>query len=214
MKYHERRNLASSSDNAEVLDRMSYDVDPEIREAVASNRDCPIDTLVRLMRDTDSCVRLAASQNPKGSTDEFLDIVMSDPDQWIRKEFVETTRSPTILTAMAKDVCCRVRSRVAGNRNTPTEVLRELLAEGEDMILSALSRNANITSDLLDAIVEHPDVNGYHISFIAKHPNTSNGTLLKMASRSMSGDSHYVTIEAIQEAIDQRGGLLMLLGDG
>lgn len=214
MKYHERREIASGSNDADVLDRMSHDVDPEIREAVARNPYCSTDTRTRLMRDTDSCVRSTAFQYAKKPHAVFLDIVVSDPDQYVRKEFAEITTSPAVLTALAKDVCCRVRSRVAGNRNTPTEVLADLLAEGENMILCALGGNTNMTSDLLDAVIEHPDALSYHIWQIAKHPNTSNATLLKMASRYMTGSkgNNSSTSEAIEEAIDRRGGLLVLLG--
>jgi WD40 repeat protein len=113
----------------EILSELANDRDPDVRRAVAGNRNTPISILDRLANDEDLDVRRAIAGN-RSTPPEILEILARDMAYAVRIALAGNPNTPIwILKQLAKDANDDVRRAVADNPNTPVEIPEELETE-------------------------------------------------------------------------------------
>lgn len=111
----------------DVIARSVTDQDVWVRQHAASNQNLTAVERSTLASDPSDKVRRAVAGTPgAASITAFVD----DPDGFVRTSYAKNAAlSPDVLTRLASDEFPAVRATVAQHPNTPTEVLRMLMAQ-------------------------------------------------------------------------------------
>lgn len=112
-----RLTIATATKCVEVLEHLSCDGSPDVREAVADNVRTPTATLDSLSGDFIAAVRMAVAGNPNVSTEN--------------------------LQRLSKDEVNYVRWGVAHNEKTSTEVLELLIKDADSYVGDEAKKNPN-----------------------------------------------------------------------
>lgn len=122
------RNLPA---NLELMERITKDSSPLVREALAANRNIPFAIVKTLAVDPSMDVRMRICLNPMVPT-SLIDGITDrkralNPRRW--REVASEIETPACtLAQLALDVDVWTRLAVAKNEHTPTEVKQDVLA--------------------------------------------------------------------------------------
>jgi hypothetical protein len=135
-----------------VLDVLSKDVHPYVREAAAESSL----RMVEGNRATPALVQETSSKNRIPM--EVLEALSKDPQEDIRLKVAGNTSTPaTLLEVLSKDSSVWVREAVASNVVTPVPVLEALGRDTELQVRMSVVRNSAIPAQLLDGLSKDSD---------------------------------------------------------
>lgn len=171
------RSLDIASDfktDPELLDKLSGDLDAEVRIAVAMNSATPSTTVRRLSKDMLPEVRRAVAKS-EAPADVFTALA-EDPDASVRLAVASNPRCPSdVLEILVNDdqkvfnphgEHSSIREAVAGNPSTTPETLTQLAQEGSCVDLVARNPStpehvvAALTNDPMEASTKSPTQSG------------------------------------------------------
>ena len=113
----------------------------------------------------------------------MLTELAKDNDCDVRSNAAGNPATPAdVLTELAKDSDCDVRSNAAGNPNTPADVLTELAKDSDWHVRSNAAGNPNTPADVLTELAKDSD---WHVRIsVAGNPNTPVDVLTELAKDS------------------------------
>jgi len=135
MRFEQRKNLAVTSKDPAILEKLSKDSDVDIRLYVARNVDTPV---------------------------QVLQVMTDDPEEAVRHGVaLNGVSTPEILSKLSTDVSPYVRQKIAGHLNTPVNILMNLAKDTDDGVRQAIiSRDESaIPSQVLRILVNDADPN-------------------------------------------------------
>lgn len=145
MSVEESDDLAASTDDPVVLNRLHDEFAASTRAAVGGNRRTPAATLTLMAEDDDLDVRCAVAVNP-ATPPEVADKLMDDDEAFVRAETaLRGDRTAEQLSCLAWDTDGFVRSMAATNRKTPIA----------DLVRIASSANGATTNEAEDIDRRH-----------------------------------------------------------
>ena len=114
-----RLTIASAARALEVLEVLSRDESPAVREAVADNVRVSSDILGALSIDSVSAVRMAVAEN-QNVTEEDLESLSKDAVNFVRWGVAHNEKTPTyVLEPLVKDLDSYVSDEAKRNPNAP-----------------------------------------------------------------------------------------------
>ena len=180
-----RKAVASGRNTtAEILDRLSRDRSYKVREAVAENPNTPLATLDALMSDKDRMVRVSAVANPNAVP--LYGKYYNSPNAEVVIYIASSNLTPVDVLQKAAEVCPEA---VAGNRNAPSSLLRELYEQSyrdpsnHKILLENIAYNLNTPPDILEQLsLLRPSDYPRLIRNIVENPSTPVDVLRRWAS--------------------------------
>ena len=151
-----RQAVASNPSTPPAILAAWENADANTGAAVAKNPATPTDVLERLSRDTSTSNRTRAlvATNPSLPAAALFRLAHEDTDAWVREH---AARNPNIDRAdshrVAGDVEPKVRSALAGNRHVDPDVLTRLQTDPDWTVRVALAKNPSITPATLHALL-------------------------------------------------------------
>jgi HEAT repeat protein len=165
--WKERRKAASCRDAPpDILERLSFDEVPWVREAVAGNPSSTAFLLFRLSKDRDGFVRAAVALNLKAPMEVLSDLSMDE-----MQDFDAVLQKPRYL----------VKESVAKNPSSDFKALKRLTDEADEHVRSAVAANRGpgLTADLIAKLAAD---NSWLVRFkIASNEDTPGSILQKLA---------------------------------
>ena len=140
----------ASHTSAGRLRHHAADPDPRVRAAAAQNPRCPAKTLAQLAGDRSESVRESVAANV-ACPNEILDRLAGDAKTAVREMVAQNATSAGTLDRLAGDGGDGggwLRVRVAGNVNSPADVLAMLESDPYVLVYDALARNPNVPPGL------------------------------------------------------------------
>ena len=119
---------------------------------IAEDPNTPTETLAKLAKDKDSCVRKLVAWNPNAPA-ELLVKLATDKDEYVRREVAWNPNTPAeALAQLATDEDWDVRGeilKIAKRKRTPVETLIALYQQrGNPAVSKAARNNPNFPGDL------------------------------------------------------------------
>jgi len=142
----DKRGLAKTSDDPDVLAKLAEDEDEYVRWYVARNPNTSPEILAQLASDDDEDVRASVAKNPNTLL-EVLTKLAEDKVADVRWAVAENPNTPLeILAKLADDESNTVRYLVAKNPNTPPEVLAKLAKDDDEDVRYVVAKNPNVSN--------------------------------------------------------------------
>ena len=164
-----------------ILQALARDKDEDVRGAVTNNANASLDLLLAMTLDPCGAVRWGAAKNPNCAP--ALETVVGRGDEMVTRGALLNHCAPeSILRRFIsnQELCLAV----AGNRNTPSEVLRSLAKESNWSIRETLMRNPSSPPDVLTYLFRnHCDVDLERA--LARNPHAPSDLLAEMSCSSM-----------------------------
>lgn len=180
----QRRSIARTVSDADLLERLADDAEPVVRTSVATNASVPRSIVARLADDERQSVRAAVARRTdldpavlrrmaadesdlvrgsaaanKLSHGDDLAALAEDESIRVRMSVAGNVTAPAdVLTALGRDAVPRVRARLAANHATPAPTLEALVADEDESVLLRVARNPSTAPELLAGLVDRaPD---------------------------------------------------------
>ncbi|TWH54861.1 hypothetical protein CAL7102_02936 [Dulcicalothrix desertica PCC 7102] len=186
-----------------VWNHLATNQSPKVREAVATQAQCPSNILTTLADDSSQEVRQKVGANPNTPL-HILESFSLDENPAIRQATASNPNLPeTLLAQLANDEKVEVRRAVAQNPNTPAsirETLRDLILQPTtrqtSFTLRGLSRIYNpSTDDLPTILTEYAQSENAFVRFITLlHPLTPQ-EILTQGAKSASWLERYAVAD-------------------
>ena len=178
LSVEEEISLARSEDTSiEVLEELSLSENSIVRNYVAANRNCPMNTLEGFIKELDAL--MGVTSNPNTPVDVFSEILNLDNGAY--KKFISLNPSAPetvlkvlcksydkdiklniishpacsidILTLLANDKEESVRCKVAASKNLTAELFTKLSIDSSADVKLAIAKNENVPTDILELFV-------------------------------------------------------------
>ncbi|MDB5269693.1 MAG: hypothetical protein JWP58_2733 [Hymenobacter sp.] len=181
---------------AEVLARLALDRRAAVRQHVGSNANTPPEVLAVLAQDRLHAVRDYVAYN-KATPPAALAGIAARPrfgPKMRRRLLQNESTPPELLTAWYVDASRNTRHTLAGNPNTPVELLREI-ARRDDApdTWDALATNRSTPPDLIAWLWQKPREHGKYLHHhLTEHPNISDELLQEAVAFPDPGSASYV----------------------
>lgn len=223
-----RAEVAKSTDDVDVLDRLCGAPERPVRLAVAANPALSVTAQRTLAADRDPAVLAALASNSALSVDMFpsldalgiasVSALLSISPAWIRDPDVllspgsrmgglaATSDNPDTLDTLATHDEWLVRAAAAANGHLRTRTLRRLANDPEPLVRVGVAKNPNCPAPFLDEIARDPTDQKAHYH-VAKHPATWKSTLEHLARsdwavvRAAAASNPYLTSHAVLVAL-------------
>ncbi|MFJ4373331.1 AAA family ATPase [Pseudomonas japonica] len=136
---------------------LSHSESPEVRKALAGNRQLNVEVQTRLLADTSEAVRKALAGNP-GISLETSEALMHDSNDDVREYLVSWPQkpAPSVQAHLANDASASIRKYLA-RREELSETVQQRLANDLAQVQCALAGNACITAAVQRHLLEHGD---------------------------------------------------------
>ena len=155
---------------------------------LASHPSLPILSIEKLATHEDANVRVAIIRNPSAPK-YIIDVLEKDGDLRVRKQIVESTKSPELLSLLSHETDLNVRKAVAGNILTSQHQLRSFVNDQDVNLRGILARNPSTPVETLSQLMEDSDElvrsnAANNPSSITGNPNTSIDSLIRLSKNS------------------------------
>ena len=210
----DRERLARITDNADVLDILSYDPDVRTRVEVADNLSTPPEALIRLLSDPYDHVVSCALRNTSTPMSALEDYLMNNDIFYGCAALHNKTLSPELISKYYNRVETVLHSPefesewfdgvyddwyddflddLADNPNTPMSILDEISEIDNEHVWGSIVMRKDTPADLLEYIAGKTEDKGT-LWDIAEHPNATEGVFLWLIDNAYSDDDVYQTI--------------------
>ncbi|MEM2603713.1 MAG: hypothetical protein QW353_02385, partial [Candidatus Korarchaeum sp.] len=162
----------------ETLAKLAGDPDLIVRISVAANNETPPEVLAKLAEDPDPNVRVFVAMN-RNISEETMNKLANDKNKYVRSYLAVNESAPEwLLSELIKEGFIP-KILVTMNRNTPINVLKELVGQGNTVINALLALSPHTPREVLDILADH----GSAIVkiLVAGNENTPPETLAKLA---------------------------------
>ena len=166
----ERAQAAGTTDQPELLARLASDSSRHVRQVALSNPICPPETLAQAATDpSDRHIAAIIAENPNTPAD-VLASLGGHPHAGVRHQVAIRTDQPELLARLASDADDYVRQVALSNSMCPSETLAQAAAEQPDgHIVAAVAGNPNTPADVLTSLGGH--ASAWVRSGVARNPN-------------------------------------------
>lgn len=175
---NERRNICRNTKDPEVLAEYALDSSMRVRQAVASNPCTSEDTLDILSRDCQDDVRFYVAENPSTSEKTLVEMAENANEGLAWYLLVRRWEVPnSVIRILADSSYCKIRVYVASNHQATIDILDELSGDIDVGVRRAVAGNPNTPAELLDQMQKDTILVQ---QMVAGNPNTERRTLEKM----------------------------------
>ncbi|MDJ0746812.1 MAG: hypothetical protein QNJ32_26120 [Xenococcaceae cyanobacterium MO_167.B27] len=171
--------------NSMKLRRLAKDSNVRVRNSVASNPNTPLDILQIKSRDDNYAVRNSVARNLKTPT-EILELLARDSRSEVRQNVARNLKTPTkILELLANDSEKKVRDSLSVNPNTPKTILESYGNPNnrDYLLVGCIAGNPNTPIDVLKSLLTYSDKSR---KSLAKNPSTPTEILELLTQNSHS----------------------------
>lgn len=137
----DRRDLALRTSDAELLATLADDRSSDVREAVAGNPHCAIETLWRLSNDADDFTREAVASNPTAPS-ELVEKLAIDPDISTREAALRRLPPASKLVDEVRRMNATERRYLAEEKQDGGNTLRRLPSHQRAAAIARLEQAA------------------------------------------------------------------------
>lgn len=163
----------------EYLQWLAQAHDSEVRQAVASHPQTPVEVLRRLAQDQDPLVRKEVA-GQKLIPGEILHMLAQDSDPRVRQGMARREQIPEeILYTLAQDEDGKVRQAVTRRSHIPVDILRMLTQDEDTWIRHLIASHSQVPAEALLTLAQDKEVSVREA--VAENPHTPVEALLILA---------------------------------